>query len=243
MCSRFSNTKAPPKFEQSIEIVFRFALLAPRFNIAPTQSAPVMIMENRRVIFTAMRWGLIPHWAKEMPVGNQLVNARVETLREKPSFRQALEQRRCLIPADSYYEWQEDAGKKQPFRVLPKNDEPFCFAGLWERWHRPPTSGQPMAEEAPIVESFTIITMAAPPTLARLHHRMPVIVSPEYYLPWLENKPRDPSFQQALNHSSLAGLRIYPVSQLVNNAAHDDARCFEPADISPDLFEKPWWKE
>jgi putative SOS response-associated peptidase YedK len=193
-----------------------------------------------------MRWGLIPSWAKDETTGNALINARAETLKTRQAFQKAFQQRRCLVPADSFFEWQEREGKRQPFRIMLKSCEPFCFAGLWERWIKPTSSGQPDTdlEEAPpsqTVESFTIITTQANEAIAPLHHRMPVIVQPAHYRWWLENKPGSELFQSALNSPLQEPLKIYPVSNLVNSPKTDDPRCIEPAQIDRDMFEKPWW--
>lgn len=231
---------------RAVELIFYYTLLAPRFNIAPSQSASVIVMENGETAMKPMRWGLIPHWVKTAPAGQPLINARLETLRTKPSFSQALEQRRCLIPADGFYEWQDGTDGKQPFRVRLQSGEPFCFAGLWERWVRPAAFDQSPSEageNAPdqTMETFTIITLPATPAMARLHTRMPLMVQPAHYRLWLENQSRREKFQTVLNDPLAEPLKIYPVSQLVNRTAHDDARCLEPVEIERDMFEKPWW--
>jgi putative SOS response-associated peptidase YedK len=218
----------------------------PRYNIAPTQSAPVILIDKKNPEMRLMRWGLIPAQAKDETIGNSLINARSETLKTKAAFQEAFKQRRCLVPADSFYEWKEMNGKKQPFRVMLRSGEPFCFAGLWERWIKPPSAGleDTDLEEAPpslTVESFTIITTQANPTIAPLHTRMPVIVEPKHYRWWLENKPGQELFQAALNNPFNAPLKIYPVSNLVNSPKIDDPRCIEPVKIDRDMFEKPWW--
>lgn len=247
MCGRYSNTKDLSELAKAVELVCRIAFFAPRYNIAPTQTAPVICLENNQPSMKVMRWGLIPAWSKDETVGGKMINARVETLREKPSFRQALEKRRCLIPADSFYEWKVSEGKKQPFRVMLKSGEQFCFAGLWEKWVRPASSGQLDSDldEAPpsqTVESFTIITTQANETMAPLHDRMPVIVDPKHYRWWLLNdRPNSELFMMPLNHQRHDPLKIYPVSNLVNDVKTDDPRCVEPVLIERDMFEKPWW--
>jgi putative SOS response-associated peptidase YedK len=246
MCGRYSNAKDLSELMKLVGVVMRVAFFTPRYNIAPTQMAPVIFMENKRPAMKLMRWGLIPSWAKDESVGNALINARAETINSRQAFRQAYQKRRCLVPADSFYEWQERDGKRQPFRIMLKSGEPFCFAGLWERWIKPPSSGQPDTdlEEAPpsqTVESFTIITTQANAAIAPLHDRMPVIVEPAHYRWWLENKPGSDLFEAALNSPLQTPLKIYPVSNLVNSPANDDPRCVEPAQMDRDLFEKQWW--
>lgn len=245
MCGRYTNAKDMTELIKLVDAVMEVSF-GFRYNIAPTQQAPVIVMDKKKPEMRMLRWGLIPAWSKDETVCNSLINARSETLKTKAAFREAFKQRRCLVPADSFYEWKEREGKKQPFRVMLKSGEPFCFAGLWERWIKPPLSGleDTDLEDAPpslTVETFTIITTAANPTIAPLHNRMPVIVEPKHYLWWLENKPGQELFQAALNSPFEAPLKIYPVSSLVNSPKVDDPRCIEPVKIDRDMFEKPWW--
>ena len=196
-----------------------------------------------------MRWGLIPSWAKDESVGNALINARSETIESRTAFREAFKWRRCLIPADSFFEWKEMHGERQPFRVMLKSGEPFCFAGLWDRWNRPPAAGKfdTDLDEAPAsetIESFTIITRAANAAIAPLHDRMPVIMAACHYDWWLkEGDERSEAHKMALGHPLEEPLKIYPVSDLVNSPKTDDARCIEPMSINRDFFERQWWGE
>ena len=246
MCGRYSNAKDMSELIKLVDAVMRVGIFGPRYNIAPTQMAPVVFMGRQRPELKLMRWGLIPPWAKDETTGNALINARIETLTTRAAFKQAFQQRRCLVPADSFYEWREREGKRQPFRVMLQSGAPFCFAGLWERWIRPPSPGQPDTDlpEAPpsqTIESFTIITTQANAAVAPLHERMPVMVQPAHYRWWLEHKPGSDLFQSALNNPLPAPLKIYPVSSLVNSPQADDPRCIEPVQIDRDMFEKPWW--
>jgi len=134
-------------------IMARAPFLAPRYNIAPTQLAPVIYTERHQPAMKLMRWGLIPSWAKDAIVGSANINARSETLQSRNSFREAFKHRRCLIPADSFYEWQERDGKRQPFRVMLKSGEPFCFAGLWVLWIKPPSVDIATAAAEPQTEA------------------------------------------------------------------------------------------
>ena len=245
MCGRYTNTKDLNGLMKLVEVVLRVAF-NPRYNIAPTQSAPVVYMDKNKPATKLMRWGLIPGWAKDENTGNALINARVESVKTRAAFKEAFQQRRCLIPADSFYEWQEREGKRQPYRVMLKSGEPFCFAGLWERWIRPAAVGQLDSDldEAPpsqTVESFTILTTPANKTIAPLHHRMPVILQPEHFRWWLDHKPGSGLFEQALENPAQEPLKIYPVSNLVNTVKMDNPRCVEPVQIERDMFEKPWW--
>jgi putative SOS response-associated peptidase YedK len=225
----------------------RVPFFAPRYNIAPTQMAPVIFHDHNQPAMKLMRWGLIPSWAKDESTGNALINARTETLERRTAFREAFKHRRCLIPADSFYEWKEMHGERQPFRVMLKNGEPFCFAGLWDRWVKPPTVGKfdTDLDEAPAsetVESFTIITRAANAAVAPLHDRMPVIMAPNHFDWWLKDDgERGESHKMALGHPLEEPLKIYPVSDMVNSPKTDDARCIEPVRIDRDMFERQWW--
>jgi putative SOS response-associated peptidase YedK len=172
MCGRYTAAKDFTELIKLVGIVMsRMPIFGPRYNIAPTQLAPVIYHERHQPAMKLMRWGLIPSWAKDESVGNAHINARSETLRSRNAFREAFKHRRCLIPADSFYEWQErplsgtNKRGRQPFRVMLKSGEPFCFAGLWERWIRPPAAGKfdTDLDEAPpseTIESFTIVTRA-----------------------------------------------------------------------------------
>ena len=177
-------------------------------------------MPDRDRQFKLFRWGLIPSWAKDISIGAKLINARAETLQEKPSFRESFKRRRCLIVADGFYEWKKQAGKKQPFYFRLENTEPFAFAGLWDRWHSP---------DGDVLETCTIITTEANQLAATVHDRMPVILSPDSYDRWL-----DPKHQTSANLESL--LRPYPTTEMtaylvspsVNSPTHDQPDCVAP---------------
>ncbi len=212
MCGRYSLTSPV----ESIRALFEFEALpnlAARYNIAPTQDAPVV----RRAAgggreFVAMRWGLVPSWANEISRGAPLINARAETVAEKPAFRGAYRQRRCLVPVDGFYEWRkEDDGTKQAFRIAMADDAPFAFAGIWESWG-----------EADTLESFAIITTDANHTLAPVHHRMPVILAPQDYDAWLTAP------NAALLRPYDGELRAYAISSNVNRVVNDDPSLWEP---------------
>ena len=245
MCGRYSNAKDLTELMKLVNAVIR-VVIDPRYNIAPTQTAPVICMEGGRPSVKLMRWGLIPSWAKHESTGNALINARVESLDSRAAFQQAYQQRRCLVPADGFYEWQERHGKRQPFRVTLKSGEPFCFAGLWERWVKPATAGQKEAESSealPVqtIESFTIITTEANETLAPLHDRMPVIIQRAQYRDWLDDKTGTELIHVVLKIPLQMPLKIYPVTNLINSTITDDPRCIESMKIELDIFEKPWW--
>jgi putative SOS response-associated peptidase YedK len=201
MCGRYTAAKDFGELIKLMGVVMaRVPFFAPRYNIAPTQLAPVIYhppssdfgAASGRPAVKLMRWGLIPSWAKDESVGNALINARSETIESRTAFRETFKHRRCLIPADSFFEWPERDGKRQPFRVMLKSGEPFCFAGLWDRWVKPPAAGKFDTDlnEAPAsetIESFTIITRAANAAIAPLHDRMPVIMAPNHFGWWLKD--------------------------------------------------------
>ncbi|HEV2126667.1 MAG TPA: SOS response-associated peptidase [Chloroflexota bacterium] len=221
MCGRFTLT------EDRGVVARRFGAppahgggTAPRFNIAPTQLVVTVTDDGARQI-EPMRWGLIPHWAKDPKIGNKLINARAETLAEKPSFREALKKRRCLIPADGFYEWHNVGGKKQPLRIVLKDRQPFAFTGLWDEWR--PLDG------SPAVRTCTIITCAPNELMAQVHHRMPVILPPEREAAWLD--PRETNTDALLSllvPYPADQMEIYRVSALVNSPESDVVQCALP---------------
>jgi putative SOS response-associated peptidase YedK len=199
--------------------------LKPRYNIAPTQQVIVIrLNEEGQREKVMMHWGLIPSWAKDPSIGNRMINARAETVAEKPSFRAAFKRRRCLIPANGFYEWKKVGKRKQPYYVRRIDGEPMAFAGLWEHWE---------GQDGTVVESCTIITTESNSTIRPLHNRMPVILDPEEYNLWLDSEVSDLETLAPL-------MRPYPddkleailVSTLVNNPRNDDARCIEPPEKS-----------
>ena len=198
-----------------------------RYNIAPTQTVPVIRQDPNEPIRRAslMRWGLVPSWAKELSIGVRMINARGETAAEKPAFREGLERRRCLIPADAFYEWQRIGKGKQPYCFEMAGQEPFAFAGLWDCWQAP--DGTPL-------ETCTILTTTPNQLLADIHDRMPAILPRESYDLWL-----DPGFQdlaaatKMLRPFDAALMRRYPVSERMNNVANDGPDCSEPITSLP----------
>ena len=192
---------------------------APRYNIAPTQSVPIVRLsaaDGKREM-TLMRWGLVPSWAKDISIGNRMINARAETVATKPSFRAAFKRRRCLVPADGYYEWQKTVTGKQPYYIHLRDDTPFAMAGLWESWH---------ADQEDTLDTFTIITTDANRATCHIHDRMPVILDPDDYPLWL-----DPEFegrealQTLLRPYESDELQLDPVSTHVNSPRNDDPQC------------------
>ena len=220
MCGRFA-------FYSPHEAVIRLFGVAsapeiePRWNIAPTQFiATVREPAGPREV-AMLHWGLVPSWAKEKAIGARMINARAETLGEKPSFRSAFRRRRCLVLADGYYEWQRSGAVKQPYFIAFDDGQPFGMAGLWERWTDPAT-GQPL-------ESCCIVTTSPAAAVAHVHDRMPVIVPPDAYAEWLDpaNEKVD-RIGRLLVPTGLPGLGARPVSRAVNNARNEGARLLDP---------------
>jgi putative SOS response-associated peptidase YedK len=197
--------------------------LEPRYNVAPTQEVAIVRRraDGRREL-AMVQWGLVPFWAKERSIGNKLINARGESVAEKPSFRDSFKKRRCLIPASGFYEWQKVEGGKQPWCVRLKGDAPFGFAGLWSSWRDP--------EAGVELESCTIVTTTPNELVASIHDRMPVIVPRDRYSRWLDPAIQDPArLGELLVPYPAAEMEAFRVSKHVNSPANDDPRCLEPA--------------
>ena len=221
MCGRYSLTVTPDELYRLFGIDDKLNL-QPRFNVAPTQAAPVVRKTGGEKNMDMLRWGLIPPWSKDASIASKLINARGETVAEKPSFRSAYESRRCLVPVDGFYEWRTEGGKKQPFRIGFREGKPFAFAGLWESWTVP----EGLKDTGDTVETFTIVTTNANPKLVPIHHRMPVIVDPTDYELWLEGGSDEAN--AVIKPFSQDDMAFYRVSTRVNNARNDDEACVEP---------------
>lgn len=227
MCGRFSLNVTPESLARQFGLG-ELADFAPRFNIAPTQAALVVrqaVAERDGAagrVVEAMHWGLIPSWSKDPRIGARMINARAETAAEKPAFRTALKRRRCLVPADGFYEWRAEGGGKQPYRITMGDGQPFGMAGLWEVWHGP---------DGDVVVSFSILTTAANALIGPLHDRMPVIVEPGAYGVWLDPEMQDTAPLEALMAPFPSErMAFQPVSTRVNSPANDDLACIAPID-------------
>ena len=213
MCGRYRLTRAE-KMAQYFDAEFT-GELRPRYNIAPTQPVPVVRATDSGRVISSMRWGLIPSWAKDASMAQ--INVRSETLLEKPAFKESSERRRCLIPADGFYEWRRTSQTKQPFHFGMKDDALFALAGIWDRWTS--TEGQ-------IVESCAILTTTANELLKDVHDRMPVILHPNHYHAWLTAPAlRSHHFAHLLVPYEAELMRRYPVSSLVNSPENDVPAC------------------
>ena len=223
MCGRFTITLEPAFFQQELDLGNMPSEWVPRYNAAPGQTIPVVNDAKSRDV-AMFRWGLVPYWAKDISIGYKLINARSETLQEKPSFRNAFKNRRCLILADGFYEWQQPAAKgapKAPFRFTLKDAKPFAFAGLWESWRSPDS------EE---LHTCTIITCQPNDLLAQIHNRMPVILDRDNCWEWLSEKPEN-ELANLLKPYPSEAMTGYPVSQMVNNPRVDDIQCIKPLEV------------
>jgi len=192
--------------------------LAPRYNVAPTQEVPVVRQRRNPAgerTIQNLRWGLVPAWAEDPKLGTRMINARSETLLEKPAFRTAFRRRRCLVPADGYYQWREGDKAKEPFLVTRRDGQAFAFAGIWERW-------TPAGDAARAIDSFAIITAPANDFLRPFHHRMPVILAADAYAPWLDPDGEAERLQALLAPAPNEVLRYVPVDRRVNAVRADD---------------------
>jgi putative SOS response-associated peptidase YedK len=222
MCGRFTLRASPHQLALAFPGEFPPDLM-PRYNIAPTQGVAALRAgaEAPHPQFIQLRWGLVPSWAKDAAGSARLINARAETVAEKPAFRAAFRRRRCLVLADGYYEWQKTEKNKQPYLIHFRDEQPFAFAGLWERW-------QPTAVAEPL-ESCTIITTAANDLTRPIHDRMPVILDPPDFATWLDPKQGQAErLLSLLRPYASKALAVDPVETWVNNPQHDDPRCVAP---------------
>ena len=227
MCGRYTLSTSPEEIAAEFADDLALAGIAPlaetfewepRYNIAPSQYSLVCVEQDQEPIFKAMRWGLIPHWAKDEKIGYKLINARAETVAEKPSFRTAFKRRRCIVFSDGYYEWTKQVSGKQPVYIQSLNATVMPFAGLWEQWQHP--------EKGPL-QTFSIITVGANAELEKIHHRMPVVLDPRQCQQWLsaESEPEAifPLLQPAPN-----GTFTYSfVSTFVNSPRHEGPQCIQ----------------
>ena len=218
MCGRYTLTASP----EAIRNFFRYAErpnFPARYNIAPTQPIAVVRLINGQRQFALMRWGLLPSWVKDPKAFSLIVNARGESVIEKPAFRAAMKRRRCLIPADGFYEWKAGGPRKQPYYIHARSGGPLAFAGLWETWTGP--NGEEL-------DTVAIITTDANRTVSPLHDRMPVIVPPEAFDLWLDSDHADATTAAALiTPAPDSLLEVWPVSTDVNRVANDNAHLIQ----------------
>ncbi|MBA63763.1 MAG: hypothetical protein CMJ76_15520 [Planctomycetaceae bacterium] len=237
MCGRFTlKTSLNTLGEHFLFDVPADITLAPKYNIAPTHSIATLLWNGGRRHYGRMHWGLIPRWAKDNSMAGKMINARSETIREKPSFREAFKSQRCLILADGYYEWKPDKSSRQPVYIHHPDHQPFAFAGLWEIWTPPQQHS-----DGQVWWTATIITTDANEITSNLHHRMPVILDPENYDSWLNPNTDNldalhESLIQPPQQNQMDKFKMTTVSTRVNSVKNDDPECIKPDTIQQGLF-------
>lgn len=221
MCGRYTLTVQIDELGERFGCPVVEPVHKPRYNVAPLQTMPVVIGQGRHKRFQMMQWGLVPFWAKDQSIGNKLINARLETITQKSSFKYAVRERRCIVPADGYYEWLKTDTGKQPMRITIPSNQLFGLAGVWEQWRRP---------DGEWLYSYSIITTSPVPSLSHIHHRMPLVISCDQEDYWLNgycpNNMED--IQSFFGHLKPVQTFIaYPVSNRVNSVRNDDLQCIQ----------------
>ncbi|MGB5180379.1 MAG: SOS response-associated peptidase [Gammaproteobacteria bacterium] len=219
MCGRFTLHTPEAEILQAFDIASASVALLPRYNITPSQDIPVVRASDEGRELRMARWGLVPGWSKEARPKYSTINARLESAAEKPTYRGAFRHKRCLIPADGFYEWQREGDKKTPYHIRLQDQTVFAFAGLWEHWEGDDES----------FDSCAIITMPASGVMQTVHTRMPALIAADGYDAWLDKGITHTADIMPQLASTLSGqLQAYPVSSYVNSPKHTDARCIEP---------------
>ncbi len=222
MCGRYGLTLKREELDGAYPVDVVLAEHHPRWNVAPTQDAPVLVSDGRRRFVDAFRWGLVPHWSRDPSMGARMINARSETVASKPAFRDAWrERRRCLVLADGFYEWRRPAsgrGPKTPFWIQVGGGRPLGMAGLWERWG---------PKDAPL-HSFTILTTEPNPLMASIHDRMPVLIPPERWEAWVDPGVPSPALGELLTPFPPEEMSARQVSTFVNDPKHEGEDCAAP---------------
>jgi putative SOS response-associated peptidase YedK len=223
MCGRFGATFSYRDIKIRWNLYGELSGFAPRYNIAPSQDVPVIMRNQGRNELKPMRWGLVPSWAQDPSIGQRMINARSETLLEKPSFKQLVASRRCLVPADGFYEWRREGNRKVPMWITLKSREPFAFPGLWDCWVDRDSGSQ--------LYTFTIITTRANALVRRIHDRMPVIYDAAMGRQWLDGPfgMRRMELDLVLQPPPSERIQAHEVSTLVNSPENDSAECIQPA--------------
>jgi putative SOS response-associated peptidase YedK len=211
MCGRFVRFRRLEALKKSFPIDVASAQVGPSYNVSPTQEILAITRHDRKNHLEKLHWGLVPFWAKDTAIGSRMINARSETVDTRPSFKTAFKWRRCLILADGYFEWKGEKGRKQPMFITLPDGRPFAFAGLWETW-------DDRGKEPTPYRSCTILTRESSESVMPIHNRMPVILKPEAFGPWLSRGNQDVKSLLALIHDNVyTTLRSYPVSKQVNS--------------------------
>lgn len=223
VCGRFTRKENFKQLAESLGLA-HLPPLEPRYNIAPSQSIACVRVNptSLQKECVELKWGLVPSWARDPGIGNKMINARAETVAEKPSFRKPFTQQRCLILADGFYEWKREGKTKQPYYIHMKDNRPFVFAGLWDHWK---------PGDDPPLESCTMITTGPNQVMEPIHHRMPVILDPKDYFFWLDHAMQDPQpLGGLLKPYPAEEMEAFPIGSLVNNPRNESALCLQPAE-------------
>jgi len=222
MCGRFVGFRSLRELQEIFPIDKAGCDVTANYNVAPSQEILVIHKHEGENWLDKFHWGLVPFWAKDTSIGNRMINARAETVAEKPSFRNAFKKRRCLIIADGFYEWKGEKGRKQPMLITLPDRKPFAFAGLWEVWNK-------KDDPDSIYRSCTIVTTEASESISDIHHRMPVILKPDVYEPWLNPENQEiVGLKNILAHGIQTKLVSHPVSKQVNSVKNNDPSCIDP---------------
>lgn len=224
MCGRYTRFYTWRQLRDLLDLQYPAQLeLAPSYNVAPTQLAPIVRVGERGLEAAVARWGLVPSWAKDAKIGARMINARAETVAEKPAFRAAFKRRRCVVPASGFYEWKRaDDGSKRPHHFRRADGEILCLAGLWEFWES--------AESGEVLESFAVIVTEANQTVAPIHDRMPVVLEPEDVPAWLSPETEPDNAKALLRPAAEGVLEVREVSTRVNSPRNDEPSLIEPAE-------------
>ncbi len=220
MCGRYTLTKAGKTIQSHFAFMNVKVPHKERYNIAPTQTVPVIRLQEGKRELSLMRWGLVPSWAKDEKFGSRMINARAETIQEKPSFKASFKTKRCLIPADGFIEWEQTEEGKQPHYITLQNQELFAFAGIWSEWKN----------NEGLLSTFSIITTDCNSLVEPIHPRMPVILSPENYNAWLDASQEANALQSLLTPFPSEQMGQIEVSREINSAKNDRAECLRPRD-------------
>ncbi|HEX7473638.1 MAG TPA: SOS response-associated peptidase [Candidatus Limnocylindrales bacterium] len=226
MCGRFTQQRSDHELAEWFEAEALVDDPGGRFNVAPTDPVSIVVEKDDRRAITAYRWGLVPFWAKDISIGSRLINARAETLASSNAFRESFARRRCLVPADGFYEWRRDPGRRQPFVIHRLDGAPLAFAGLWSGW-RDKATGE-------VLRTMTIVTTGANALMTPIHDRMPVVLAPEAWSRWLDPSLEDiAELQGLLVPAPDEGLEAYPVETLVNNVRNNGPELIVPLGERP----------
>jgi len=221
MCGRFVGFRSLDELKGFFPIDKAACEAISNYNVAPSQEILAIAKYEAENWLVKFHWGLVPFWAKDISIGNRMINARSESIAEKPSFRNAFKKRRCLILADGFYEWKGEKGRKQPMFITLPDHKPFAFAGLWETWNKD--------DQDSIYKSCTIITTQAGESIRDIHHRMPVILKSPTYESWLDPGNQDVvELDKMLKNEIVTKLVSHPVSKQVNSTRNNDPYCIEP---------------